>query len=163
MKTKKPLIDKKGATALNQAITELAKEGAAKLKAGAEKPSITGIVDHMLIKGTFTRAEIMAEVARLRPDFKDPSAAVSNGMRRQLSLGNHPAIVEVYRERKAGTPKGSKRTKRNPDSRLPLADKLAKVDAWAARMDLEISSGFKRLAEFKERAAKEPRMRRVWP
>ncbi len=160
MKTKKPLIDKKGAAALSTAITEVVKEAAGKL--AATLPSIPGIVDPMLITGTFTRAQIMEEVRRLRPDFKDPSAAVSNGMRRQLAAGNHPALVEVYRERKAGKPKAGKRTTRNPDSRLPIEDRLAKIDQWAARMDEEISAGFKRRDAFLEAAAKEPKHRRVW-
>ncbi len=128
-----------------------------------ELPSIPGIVDPMLVKGTFTRTQIMEEVRRLRPDFKDPSAAVSNGMRRQLALGNHPGLVEVHRERKVGAVKSGKRTTRNPDSRLPITDRLAKLDAWAERTTVEVVAGFKKLEDYKARSAGEPRHRRIWP
>ena len=161
MKTKKPLIDKKGAAALSTAITEVVKEAAGKLAAAL--PSIPGIVDPMLIKGTFTRAQIMDEVRRLRPDFKDPSAAVSNGMRRQQAAGNHPALVEIPRERKAPRPKSGKRTTRNPDARLPVVDRLAKLDAWAARVGDEVHAGFKRRDEFLAAAKLEPKHHRIWP
>lgn len=127
-----------------------------------EKVSVVGIVDPMLLKGTFTRAEIMAEVRRLRPDFKDPSAAVSNGFRRQVHAGNHPALIEVERERKASAPKTGRRKAKNPDARMPLADKLAKIDAWASRLDEEVHAGFRRLEKFRLAAAAEPKMRRVW-
>lgn len=126
-------------------------------------PSIPGIVDPMLLLGTFTRAQIMDKVRELRPDFKDPSAAVSNGFRRQVALGKHPALVEVYKERKARAVKSGKRTKANPDGRMPLKDRLAKVDAWAARMDTEIMAGFAHCAAIRAKGAAEPRMRRIWP
>jgi|CXWL01.1.fsa_nt_gi sirohydrochlorin ferrochelatase len=121
-------------------------------------PSIPGIVDPMLIKGTFTRVQIMDEVRRLRPDFKDPSAAVSNGFRRQVAAGNHPAIVEIPRERKAPKAPGVKRTR----MAAPITDRLAKLDEWATRMNDEIGMGFKRLAAYKLAQAKEPKLRRIW-
>jgi hypothetical protein len=123
-----------------------------------EKASIPGIVDPMLEAGTFTRQEIMAKVRELRPDFKDPSAAVSNGFRRLVAAGKYPALKDA----------GAPRVKRQPGaprqaSPAVLAERLAKVDAWAARMDVEISDGFAKRDRFLASRAAEPKHRRVWP
>jgi hypothetical protein len=39
---------------------------------------------------------------------------------------------------------------------------MAKIDAWAARMDEEVKSGFKRMAEYRAKVALEPAHRRIW-
>ncbi len=132
-------------------------------KGATALPSVPGIVDPMLLTGKYTRAQVMDEVRRLRPDFKDPSAAVSNGLIR-LRKGNQAGgLVEVQRERKAKAPRAARtRTAGNPDNRLPLADKLAKLDAWAACTTSEVEAGFKRLAAYRAKTAAEPKHRQVW-
>ena len=122
-----------------------------------EKPSVPGIVDPMLMKGTYSRAEIMAEVRRLRPDFKDPSAAVSNGMRRCAGKGT---VKDAPRERGSAN-MGTIGREASLDRWFKR--RMAALDAWVERTDAEVSAGFRRLAEFQAVEAKRPRLHRVWP
>lgn len=41
--------------------------------------------------------------------------------------------------------------------------RLARLDEWAKRSTAEVEDGFRRLAEFRARAAKEPKHKRIWP
>jgi hypothetical protein len=133
-----------------KAVKEQAKAAAGPTNA---LPSIPGIVDPMLETGKYTRAEIMAKVRELRPDFKDPSAAVSNGFIRLRKQGKEGHLIEVERPRRAGRPTGP--------SQRTVADRHAKIDAWAARMDLEIAEGFAKRDKFMAQP-RQP-MRRIWP
>jgi hypothetical protein len=125
-------------------------------KTAAQVP-IPSIVDPMIEQGIFTRAEIMAEVRRLRPDFKDPSAAVSNGFRRLVAAGKNACIKDSGEPRKsrAGVPRAP--------AESVVKKRIEKIDAWAARMNDEIGEGFRRLAAFQAKTAKEPKLRRIWP
>ena len=120
------------------------------------KISTSSIVDPMLEAGASTRAEIVAEVRRLRPDYKYPSAAVSNGFSRLVAAGKHPSTKDAgaRRERKSGVPRPV------PESRIK--ERMAKIDAWAARMDQEIGDFFDRVRAFDIARAKEPKPRRIW-
>ena len=117
-----------------------------------DKHSIPGIVDPMLLTGKYTRQQIMDEVRRLRPDFKDPSAAVSNGLIRCHKRGEHPGLIEGERARHTGV-------KRGP-SISTLADRFAKIDAWAERATAEVAEGFRRFEAFMAKPV--PAVRRIW-
>lgn len=126
-----------------------------------EKVLVASIVDPLLLAGGKTRKEIMEAVRAARPDFKDPSAAVSNAFRRLIQAGKNPSIVQT--ERSARAVKG-----RRPPALAAkaVADRIAKVEAWAARMDQEIHQSFVRLAENNAVAHLERRknpVRAVWP
>lgn len=120
------------------------------------KASIPSIVDPMLLKGTYTRAEIMAEVRAKRPDFKDPSAAVSNGFRRVMAAGENPGLKEGERRRSTAG------TKRGP-SQTTIKDAIIKIDTWAQRTTDEVCTAFKRQAKEKAEFKKRKKARRIWP
>ena len=127
------------------------------------KVSVKTILNGPLLAGTHTREQLIALLRAQRPDLKSPSSTVSKRMMLLQAEGKHPALIEVYKpasERKATG--GQRRRTGNPDARLPLADKLAKLDAWAQRTTEEIQAGFKRLAAYQAKAAAEPKHRRVW-
>ena len=48
-------------------------------------------------------------------------------------------------------------------SKKTVDDRMAKLGAWATRMDSEMKAGFARMAAMRAKAAAEPRMRRIWP
>ena len=120
------------------------------------KVSIPSIIDPMLLKGGFTRADIIAAVRAARPDYKDPAAPISDRMKALLKEGKAPSLV--WGERKAPRAKG---VKVGP-TRRTIDEGMARIDAWAARMDAEISAGFKRLAEMQAAEAARPRLKRIW-
>lgn len=124
-----------------------------------EKTSIKSIVDPMLLAAKYTRKEMMDEVRRLRPDFKDPSAAVSNAFRRLVAGGEHPGMKEV---------ESVPRAKRDPAAPKVLARRtidarVAKLDAWASETSEWVAAGFKRIEQFKVECAKRPKLEKVWP
>lgn len=119
-----------------------------------KQASVPGIVDPMVEAGTYTRAEIMAKVRELRPDFKDPSAAVSNGIIRMRNAGKNCILKEG--ERKAVV-----RGHAAPSARRAIANRFAKLDAWAARMDIEIAEGFARFRKYMDKPM--PKYARIWP
>ncbi len=126
--------------------------------------SVPGIVDPMLKTGKYTRAQIMDEVRRLRPDFKDPSAAVSNGLIRLRQSNAAGGLVEVPKERKPKAANTGTRRRAGvvAGARRNIADSLQKIDDWAARMTDEISAGFRRRDEYLAEMALQPRHHRVW-
>lgn len=146
-----------------QAHTKQGKTAKAK-PADDGKVSVKVILNGPLLAGTHTREQLIALLRAQRPDLKSPSSTVSKRMMLLQAEGKHPALIEVYKpasQRKATG--GQRRRTGNPDTRLPLQDRLAKLDAWAARTTEEVSAGFKRMQAMRDKAAAEPRHRRVWP
>ena len=129
-----------------------------------EKISVKVILNPMLLAGTFTREEMIAELRKKRPDLASPSSTVSKRFMLLQAEGKQPAIKETARERKTAATPGTKRAAAaGPASSASLKERLAKIDEWAARADEEIMAGFRRRDEFLAKAAKEPKMRRIWP
>lgn len=115
-----------------------------------DKVSVPGIVDVLLAKGTYTRKEIMAEVAKQRPDFKDPSAAVSNGMRRLQDKDQTGGIKEV--------PRAARASRSSSKSMFTKEDRI-KREFVRHRADFAV--GAKRRED--ESKIQKPKMKRVWP
>ena len=100
----------------------------------------------------------MAAIAAARPDFKDPSAAVSNCFRKLVAQGKHPGLVEVDRPRRAP---GSAET---PAATLAKRREqgLARLDKWAEETTDEVKAGFAKLRKFQADCAAQPKARKVW-
>lgn len=128
----------------------------------ATKVSISSIADPLLLAGVSTRTQIMDQIRKLRPDFKDPSAGIANRFRALVHDGKHPGIVQTDRPAKV---KGAVRVPRAAKALSPVdtASRLTKLNEWAARMDIEIAGGFKRLRDYQAKCAAEPKLRRIWP
>ena len=76
------------------------------ISSGAELAGINFKAGHLRVSVEEQKfSEIMDEVARVRPDFKDPSAAVSNGLHRFRTNGLEGSIKEGDRKRKARGPR----------------------------------------------------------
>lgn len=130
---------------------------AAKKEKEQKKVPAGDIAEPMLLAGTFTRAQIIEEIRRLRPDFKDPSAVISSRFRELVHAGKSPGLVEAAR------------TTRQAASRLVEANssrrreaKLARLEQWAKETTEAVSEGFAKLAEFQRKVAAQPKARKVW-
>ncbi len=121
------------------------------------KLSAGDIAEPMLLKGTHTRIEIMAEVARLRPDFKDPSAAVSNRFRLLVQQGKNPGLKEGVRPVRDGAALVA------ASRGASIKRRLEQWDEYVKRNKEEVSNYMARLRKMDAEHAKQPRLRRVWP
>ena len=115
--------------------------------------SVSSIVDPLLMAGGKTREEIAGEIRRLRPDFKDPSAGISNRMRKLQEEGKNPSLAgSPVRARSSGASR--------PASGLKA--RFAAIDAWAARGDELVAFWSRRLAELQAADSKRQAFRRIW-
>ena len=132
--------------------------GARKARAASGKMSAGDVAEPMLLEGTHMRAEIMAAIAKARPDFKDPSAAVSNRFRDLVAQGKHPGLVEVDRPRRAKGKAGE-----TPAATLAKRreQRLARLDKWAKETTDEVESNFAKLRKFQTDVAAQPKARKV--
>ena len=114
-----------------------------------KKVSVWDISFRMLTEGKYTRKEIMDEIRKQRPDFKDPSACVSNQMSR-MRKADKPFTLKDAGVRKARKPKATGNGEET-GPRIPLEEQRRRVLAWKERTTVEVAAGFKRV---KDRQAK---------
>lgn len=117
--------------------------------------SIASVVDPMLLAGSHSRQEIMDAIRTARPDYKYPSSAVTNRFIALVQAGKTPAV-------KAAAAKGGIKAAVEGRVRKVRSEQMAKIEAWASRMDKEVADGFVRFHQAVEHNKSEPKPRKVW-
>jgi len=119
----------------------------------AKKASVREIVDPMLKTGKYTRAEICAEILKARPDYKDPSAAVSDGMIRLRDSGTEWSMKDTPRK-----PRAERREAIVMGPKGHMARFVVQMEQLRGLMH----AGFQRREEEMQKINSMPKAKRIW-